>query len=56
MPTKRLSMRKLRDVLRFRLSAGLSMRQIRDSLRISLGVIQKITSQAEAIGLDWPTI
>ena len=49
-------MRKLRDVLRFRLSAGLSMRQIRDSLRISLGVIQKITSQAEAIGLDWPTI
>ncbi|MCB1719621.1 MAG: transposase, partial [Candidatus Competibacteraceae bacterium] len=25
-------------------------------LRISLGVIQKITSQAEAIGLDWPTI
>ncbi len=49
-------MRKLRDVLRFRLSAGLSMRQIRDSLRISLGVIQKIISQAEAIGLDWSTI
>lgn len=56
MSTKRLSMRKLREVLRCRLAAGLSMRQIRDSLRISLGAIQKIISQADALGLDWSTI
>ena len=56
MPTKRLSMRKLREVLRLRLSAQLSMRQIRDSLRISLGVIQKIIRKADELKLDWPAV
>jgi transposase len=32
------------------------MRQIKASLRISLGAVQKITSKAEALKLDWPTI
>ena len=49
-------MRKLREVLRLRLSAQLSMRQIRDSLRISVGVVQKITHKAEELGLDWNAI
>lgn len=49
-------MRKLREVLRLRLSANLSMRQIRDSLRISIGVIQKITHRADELGLDWSAI
>jgi len=49
-------MRKLRDVLRLRLSAQLSLRQIRDSLRLSLGAVQKITCKAEELGLDWPAI
>ena len=49
-------MRKLRDVLRLRLSAQLSLRQIRDSLRLSLGAVQKITHKAEELGLDWPAI
>ncbi|GBE08907.1 hypothetical protein BMS3Abin11_02032 [bacterium BMS3Abin11] len=56
MPTKRISMRQLREVLRLRLHAGLSMRQIKDSLRISLGVIQKITSKALAQDLSWAAI
>ena len=56
MPTQRISMRKLREVLRLRLQAGLSMRQIRDSLKLSLGAIQKVTRKAEAIGLDWKAI
>ena len=56
MPTKRLSMRKLREVLRLRLSAQLSVRQIRDSLRISLGVIQKIIRKADELKLDWPAV
>ena len=49
-------MRKLREVLRLRLHAGLSMRQIRDSLKLSLGAIQKVTRTAEEMGLDWKTI
>ncbi len=49
-------MRKLREVLRLRLSATLSLRQIRDSLRLSLGVIQKITHKADELCLYWPAI
>jgi len=49
-------MRQLRDILRLRLDAGLSMRQIRASLRISLGAVQKITSRAEALKLDWNAV
>jgi transposase len=49
-------MRKLREILRLRLHAGLSMRHINRSLRLSLGTIQKITSKAHELGLDWPTI
>lgn len=56
MATKRISMRKLREILRLRLHAKLSMRQIRDSLRLSLGAIQKVVNKAEALGLDWETI
>lgn len=49
-------MRKLREILRLRLHAGLSVRQVRDSLRISIGAIQKVTSAAEQQGIDWSTI
>lgn len=49
-------MRKLREILRLRLSAQLSMRQIRDSLRLSLGAVQKITRKAHELGLDWNAI
>lgn len=49
-------MRKLREILRLRLHAGLSVRQVRDSLRVSIGAIQKVTSAAEQQGIDWPTI
>lgn len=49
-------MRKLREILRLRLRGELSLRQIKDSLRLSLGAVQKVTSQAEVLGLDWPSI
>ena len=49
-------MRKLREVLRLRFHADLSMRQIRNSTQVSLGVIQKIVSNAEQQGLDWAII
>ena len=56
MPTQRLSMRQLRELLRLRLHANLSLRQIKASLRLSLGVIQKVTHRAQTLGLDWPAI
>jgi len=56
MPTQRISMRNLREILRLRLQAGLSLRQIKDSQRVSLGAVQGIVSQATDQGLDWPSI
>ena len=47
-------MRKLRDVLRLRLEAGLSYRQINASTKVSVGLIQKLMTQADELGLTWP--
>jgi transposase len=47
-------MRKIRDVLRLRLSAGLSIRQIRASTKLSLGTIQGLLTTADELGLSWP--
>ncbi len=49
-------MRNLREILRLRFQAGLSLRQIKASQRVSLGVVQKITSTADALKLNWETI
>ncbi|PSJ40098.1 IS21 family transposase [Zobellella endophytica] len=54
MPAKRITMRKIRDVLRLRLAAGLSIRQIKDSTKISVGAIQKLLRKADELGLAWP--
>lgn len=56
MPTKRISMRKLRETLRLGLQAELSMRPIQRSLRISLGAVQKVLSKAKELELTWDTI
>jgi len=47
-------MRKIREVLRLRLDAGLSIRQISASTKASVGAIQKLLSQADALNLNWP--
>ncbi len=47
-------MRKLRDILRLRLDAGLSIRQIQAVTKASIGLIQKLIARAEALDLDWP--
>jgi transposase len=47
-------MRKIKDVLRLRLSGGLSIRQIRASTKISIGAIQKLLARADELGLTWP--
>lgn len=47
-------MRKIREVLRLRLEAGLSMRQISLGTKSSVGAIQKLLSRASALELTWP--
>ena len=54
MPTKRMTMRKIREILRLSLEAGLSIRQIKASTKVSVGGIQKILSRAKSLSLSWP--
>ena len=54
MPAKRMPMRKIREVLRLRLEAGLSIRQISASTKTSVGSIQKLLSRANALEIAWP--
>ena len=54
MAARTKSMRKIKDVLRLRLSGGLSIRQIRASTKISVGAIQKLLARADELGLTWP--
>ncbi len=49
-------MRNLREILRLRYQSGLSLRQIKGSQRVSLGAVQKITSRADELTLDWEEI
>jgi transposase len=53
MATERLEMRKIREVLRLRWQEKLTVRQTAQSLGISVGVVQKMASRAEAAGFDW---
>ena len=54
MPGERLSMRKIRDVLRLRHEKELSQRAIGQSLRISLGAVNTCLNRARLAGLGWP--
>ena len=54
MPAQRLTMRKIRDILRLKMEAQLSIRQINASTKISVGTIQKLLKQAQALDLAWP--
>jgi transposase len=56
MPTKRLSMKKLREILRLKLEAKLSIRAIQPILLISIGAIQKVVSRATALELTWDKV
>ena len=54
MSGKRITMRKIREILRLRHEGGLSIRQIKASTKISVGAIQKLLAKADALGLVWP--
>ena len=54
MATERLSMRKIREILRYKWSLGRSHREVAASLGISVGAVSGIEQRARAAGLDWP--
>jgi hypothetical protein len=54
MPGERLSMRKIREVLRLRFAHGLSQRAIGHSLRLSTGAVNTYLGRARLAGLEWP--
>jgi len=53
MPAKRLSMRKIKDVLRLK-AQGLSDRKVAQSVKAGRATVRRIQDRAEAAGLDWP--
>ena len=56
MPTPRMSLRMIKDVIRLKWQARLSHEQIASSLNISKGVVAKYVGLANAAGLDWDTV
>ncbi len=54
MPGERLSMRKIREVLRLRLGQGLPQRAVGQSLRLSQGAVHGYIARACRAGLGWP--
>ena len=56
MPTKRTSMKKIREILRLALDAQLTLRAIARVLQLSIGAIQKVVSQAKSQALTWEQV
>lgn len=54
MPTQRLSMRRIREVLRLRHVQGLTERVIARTLGVSNGVVHGYLRRARLAGLNWP--
>ena len=54
MPAKRLTMRKIKEVLRLKWANGLSDRKIARSCGIGRPTIKKYLLRAEQAGLSWP--
>jgi len=54
MPAKRLSMRKIKDVLRLKFEAGLAQRQIARSCRLGKTTVSECLARFERSGLSWP--
>lgn len=56
MPARKITMRKVKEILRLSLDSRLAYDQIAQSLGLSKGVISKYVRLATAAGLDWPAI
>jgi transposase len=51
---RRLSMRKVKEILRLRWGLGLGVRQVARSCSVSHSTVSEILARAEAAGLSWP--
>jgi transposase len=56
MATERLSMRKLREILRQKGPLARSHRQVAASLHVSVGTVTSVLRRATHAGLDWPQV
>ena len=56
MATERMTMRKIREVLRLRWQLGLTVREAARSLGVSLGVVSKMGARATTAGLTWEVV
>jgi hypothetical protein len=54
MSGKRLSMRKIKEILRLRWGEGLSLRQVAGSIGGSPSTVFDFEARAKAAGLTWP--
>ncbi len=54
MPSERLPMRKIREVLRLRFASGMSQRAIAQSLGLSQGAVCEYLNRARRAGAVWP--
>lgn len=54
MPKERLSMRKIKEVVRLRWACGLSQRRIAESCGIARSTVGEYVLRAQAAGLSWP--
>jgi transposase len=56
MATERLTMQKLREILRHKLELGRSHRQVARALGISAGSVAGAATRVKALGLDWAAV
>ena len=56
MATRRLTMRKTRDILRMKWNLGLSHRKVAQSLSVSAGAVGSVMNRARAAKLDWDEV
>ena len=56
MPGRRIAMRKVKEVLRLRLTAGLSSRQIALCTGVGKSVVSKHVARAGELGLEWASV
>ncbi len=54
MPAERLSMRKIKEILRLKWASGLSNRKIAHSCGIARPTVNEYLRRAEQAGLSWP--
>ena len=54
MAAKRLSMRKIRDVLRLKYELGFTHRTIAKALHVAVGTVSEYLAKAKKDGLSWP--